>query len=144
VFLCGLVLGLSACGLLQTAAPLITHAAQPTSGPTSITFVIPEDPPSFNTIISDSGYDALAGYFGGWLDNILMRVTDALLTLPSLLVLILLSATLREVDFVTASRSLGASPLRIITTRILPNAIGPIIVEATLELGYAIILKNQA
>lgn len=124
---------------------------------------------------------AIAGYVGGIVDNILMRITDAALTLPSLLVLILLSAilrevdvpilqrnsmltialvigllswmtfarlvratflTLREMDFVTASRSLGASPARIIIVHILPNAIGPIIVEATLELGYAIIQES--
>ena len=124
---------------------------------------------------------AVSGYFGGLIDNILMRITDAFLTLPSLLVLILLSAllrevdipflqqssvltigvvigllswmtfarlvratflTLREMDFVTASRSLGASPLRIIVRHVLPNAIGPIIVESTLELGYAIIEES--
>ncbi len=124
---------------------------------------------------------AVSGYFGGLIDNVLMRITDAFLTLPSLLVLILLSAllrevdipllqqssvltigvvigllswmtfarlvratflTLREMDFVTASRSLGASPLRIIVRHILPNAIGPIIVESTLELGYAIIEES--
>ncbi len=124
---------------------------------------------------------AVAGYYGGWLDALLMRITDAALTLPSLLVLILLSAvlretdvplfqhnsvltiglvigllswmtfarlvramflTLREMDFVTAARSLGASPLHIILWHILPNAIGPIIVESTLELGYAIIEES--
>jgi peptide/nickel transport system permease protein len=124
---------------------------------------------------------AAAGYLGGAVDNILMRITDSALTLPSLLVLILLSAilrevdlpifsknsvitiaviigllswmtfarlvratilTLREMDFVTASRGLGASHLRIIVRHILPNAIGPIIVEATLELGYAIIEES--
>ena len=124
---------------------------------------------------------AAAGYLGGAVDNILMRITDSALTLPSLLVLILLSAilrevdlplvsrnsvitiaviigllswmtfarlvratilTLRELDFITASRSLGASHLRIIIRHILPNAIGPIIVEATLELGYAIIEES--
>ena len=124
---------------------------------------------------------AVAGYLGGTVDNILMRITDSALTLPSLLVLILLSAilrevdlpifskssvltiaviigllswmtfarlvratilTLRELDFVTASRSLGASDVRIIIKHILPNAIGPIIVEATLELGYAIIEES--
>ena len=124
---------------------------------------------------------ALAGYFGGWVDNILMRITDAALALPAFLVLILLSAmlrelklpfvernnvvtialvigllswmtfarlvravflTLRQMDYVTAARSLGASPLRIIVAHILPNAIGPIIVEATLELGYAIIEES--
>lgn len=124
---------------------------------------------------------AIAGYFGGWVDNVLMRITDAFLTLPAFLVLILLGAilrevempffernnvltialviglfswmtfarlvraiflTLREMDYVTASRSLGASNLRVILTHILPNAIGPIIVEATLELGYAIIEES--
>jgi peptide/nickel transport system permease protein len=124
---------------------------------------------------------ALAGYAGGLVDNILMRITDAALTLPSLLVLVLLGAilrdvdipllkrssvvtiavvigilswmtfarlvraaflTLRELDFVTASRALGASPWRIVLRHILPNTIGPIIVEATLELGYAIIEES--
>ena len=124
---------------------------------------------------------AIAGYAGGILDTILMRITDATLTLPSLLVLILLSAilrevdlpilkrnsvvtialvigllswttfarlvratflTLRELDFVTASRSLGASAVWIVRKHILPNAIGPIIVESTLELGYAIIEES--
>jgi peptide/nickel transport system permease protein len=124
---------------------------------------------------------ALAGYYGGRLDSILMRTTDAFLSLPTLLVLILLSAilrevdipffesnsvltialvigilswmtfarlvralflTLRELDFVSATRALGGSDLRIILRHILPNAIGPIIVEATLELGYAIIEES--
>ncbi len=124
---------------------------------------------------------AVAGYAGGMIDNILMRITDAALTLPSLLVLILLGAilrevdlpllqrnsvvtialvigllswmtfarlvraaflTLRELDFVTASRALGASPMRIVLRHILPNTVGPIIVESTLELGYAIIEES--
>lgn len=124
---------------------------------------------------------ALAGYYGGKLDSILMRTTDAFLSLPTLLVLILLSAilreidfplfesnsvltiaivigglswmtfarlvralflTLRELDFVSATRALGGSDLRIIVGHILPNSIGPIIVEATLELGYAIIEES--
>jgi peptide/nickel transport system permease protein len=124
---------------------------------------------------------ALAGYWGGFMDSLLMRITDAALTLPSLLVLVLLGAilrdidlpllkqnsvitiavvigilswmtfarlvrasilTLRELDFVTAARSVGASPTRIVLRHILPNAIGPITVEATLELGYAIIEES--
>ncbi len=124
---------------------------------------------------------ALAGFYGGRLDTALMRITDTFLSLPSFLVLILLSAILREVeaplfernsvltiglvigllawmtfarlvraaililrelDFVTATRALGGSDLRIILNHILPNTIGPIIVEATLELGYAIIEES--
>lgn len=124
---------------------------------------------------------ALAGYFRGWLDTVLMRITDAALTMPAFLVLILLSTilreielpffqrnnvfsialvigllswmtfarltraailTLREMDYVTASRSLGASSFQVITSHILPNMIGLLIVEATLELGYAIIEES--
>ncbi|GAB4503687.1 MAG: ABC transporter permease [Anaerolineales bacterium] len=124
---------------------------------------------------------ALAGFYGGALDSVLMRITDTFLSLPSFLVLILLSAilreveaplfernsvltiglvigilawmtfarlvraailTLRELDFVTATRALGGSDLRMILNHILPNTIGPIIVEATLELGYAIIEES--
>jgi peptide/nickel transport system permease protein len=124
---------------------------------------------------------AVSGYAGGWIDNVLMRITDASLTLPSLLVLILLSTilrevempffeknnvltisivigllswmtfarlvraaflTLREMDYITAARSLGASHSRVVLVHILPNAIGPIIVESTLQLGYAIIEES--
>jgi peptide/nickel transport system permease protein len=120
---------------------------------------------------------ALSGYFGGWIDNVLMRITDAALSLPALMVLILLSAILREVElplferndvmtialvigvlswmtvarlvrasflslremeFITAAHCMGAQNVRIMVRHILPNAIGPIIVEATLEMGWAI------
>ncbi len=123
---------------------------------------------------------ALSGYYGGRTDSILMRFTDAFLSLPPFLVLILLSAilrevqvpflqrnnvltiafvigilswmtfsrlvraaflTLREMDYVSASRALGSSDRRIIFGHILPNGIGVVIVEATLQLGYAIILE---
>lgn len=120
---------------------------------------------------------AIAGFFGGWADNVLMRITDAALSLPALMVLILLSAilrevelpffernnvltiafvigalswmtvarlvrasflTIREMEFITAAHCMGAASLRIMVRHILPNAVGPIIVEATLEMGYAI------
>lgn len=124
---------------------------------------------------------ALAGYYGGWIDTLLMRITDTFLSLPSFLVLIFLSAvlreveiplfqrnsvltiglvigilswmtfarlvrasflTLRDIDFVSAIRALGGSDFRIIVKHILPNSVGPIIVEATLGLGYAIIEES--
>jgi peptide/nickel transport system permease protein len=124
---------------------------------------------------------AIAGFFGGQVDNILMRITDAALSLPSLLVLILLSAilrevdapflksnpvltiasvigllawmytarlvrasylTIREMDYVTATRALGATNMRIIVLHIFPNAIGPVIVESTLEVAYAILEES--
>lgn len=124
---------------------------------------------------------AIAGYFGGWVDNVLMRIIDATLALPSLLVLILLGAILREVDlpfveknnvltiavvigllawmtvarlvraifltlrdieYVTAAQALGASNLRIMASEILPNGLGPIIVESTLEIGWAIMEES--
>ena len=120
---------------------------------------------------------AAAGFFGGYLDNVLMRVADAFLALPTLMVLILLSAIMREVDFplfksnnvltialvigllswmtvarlvratfisirekefVIAARGIGAANLRIMILHILPMAVGPVIVEATLEVGWAI------
>ncbi|MCP4459214.1 MAG: ABC transporter permease, partial [Cytophagales bacterium] len=123
----------------------------------------------------------VAGYYGGWVDNLLMRVLDATLSLPSLLFMILLSAilreadfpfiqsnslltiavvlgilswptvarlvravflTLREMDYVEASRALGASDLRTMVVEILPNGFGPIIVQSTLGLGYAIMSES--
>jgi len=133
------------------------------------------------TLVIGVPVGAIAGYFGGWIDNILMRIIDAVLSLPSLLVLILLSAilrssdlpfvksnnvmtisvvigilswptvarlvravflTLREMEYVTAAKALGAANLGIIVGEILPNGFGPIIVEATLEVGYAIMIES--
>ncbi len=124
---------------------------------------------------------AIAGYYGGWIDNILMRIIDTFLTLPSLLILILLGTllrewdlpylksnsvvtiaivigilgwmtvarlvravflTFREMEYVEASRVLGASNFRIMMSEILPNGFGPIIVEATLEVGNAIMIES--
>ena len=133
------------------------------------------------TLVIGVPVGAIAGYFGGRIDNILMRITDAALALPSLLVLILLGAilrevdapflksnpvltiafvigilawmftarlvrasylTIREMDFVSATRALGGSNTRIIILHIFPNAIGPVIVEATLEIAYAILEES--
>src|SRR5215208_1553532 len=115
---------------------------------------------------------AVSGYYGGWIDNLLMRITDTFLILPVVFVLILFSALLRELpaladfrnsvwtviiaisvfawmlpariarglflvlrekEFVSASRALGASDARLIFLRILPNSIGPLLVSPSLQ-----------
>jgi peptide/nickel transport system permease protein len=112
---------------------------------------------------------ALAGYFGGWVDVLISRLVDILLSFPSILLAIAIAASmgagvkavllsvgvvgmpqfarqvrasvlsLREEEFVTASRALGASEARILFLRVLPNALGPVIVLATLGVGSAIL-----
>ena len=112
---------------------------------------------------------ALGGYFGGWIDNVIMRVMDVLLAFPSLLLAIaivtvlgpgLINAllaigivsipayarvmrasvlSLREMDYVSATRALGGSNLQILFQRILPNALTPLIVQGTLGIATAIL-----
>jgi ABC-type dipeptide/oligopeptide/nickel transport system permease subunit len=118
---------------------------------------------------------AIAGFYRGWVDSLLMRFVDLVLVVPILAILILLSSklakqssnwlglaliigllswtyvarlvradflSLRERDFVEASRALGATNRRIIVKHMLPNAIGPIIVNATLTVALSIILES--
>jgi len=112
---------------------------------------------------------AFAGYVGGWFDNLLMRLMDVLMAFPSLLLAIaivtvlgtgLINALLaigivsiprfarlvrasvlstKELDYVAASRALGASPIRLLFNRILPNSITPLIVQGTLGIATAIL-----
>jgi ABC-type dipeptide/oligopeptide/nickel transport system permease subunit len=112
---------------------------------------------------------ALAGYFGGWVDNVIMRVMDVLLAFPSLLLAIaivtvlgpgLINALLaigivsipayarvvrgsvlsvREMDYVSASRALGGNTYEILFKRIMPNALTPLIVQGTLGIATAIL-----
>ena len=112
---------------------------------------------------------ALAGNAGGWLDNVLMRIMDVILGFPSLLLAIAIVAVLgpglqnaliaiaivsipayarvtraqvlsiKESDYATASRALGASPMQVLTRRVLPNAITPLVVLATLGVATAIL-----
>ena len=115
---------------------------------------------------------AVAGYFGGWADNVLMRLTDLVLTLPGLAVLLTISVyvgqgdpkrvaiilallfwtafarivrgtflSLREKEFVEAAKASGAGDGRIIIRHILPNAVGPIIVNATLIVAAAVLTE---
>ena len=120
-------------------------------------------------IVIGSFIGSIAGYAGGWLDNVLMRLMDIVLSFPSLILAIaivtvlgpgLLNAQLaigivsipiyarvmrasvlsvRETDFVTASRALGESSSGILSRRILPNALTPLIVQGTLGIGGAIL-----
>lgn len=112
---------------------------------------------------------AVAGFVGGWTDNIIMRVMDVLLAFPSLLLSIAIVAVLgpglinallaiafvsipvyarivrasvlqvKEQDFISASRALGSSPLEILMGHVLPNALTPLIVQATLGIASAIL-----
>jgi peptide/nickel transport system permease protein len=114
---------------------------------------------------------AMAGFFGGWVDTIVMRFTDILLSVPQILLLISAAAlfkpslqttvivigltswpgaarlvrgqflSLRNQEFVTAARAIGATPSQLIRRHLFPNALAVIIVEATLWLSYAILLE---
>jgi peptide/nickel transport system permease protein len=114
----------------------------------------------------------LAGYYGKVLDNILMRFTDLILSLPLLPLLIVVAAvrgpgmvgiivilailtwtyvarlvrasflSIREEDYVQAARAVGASDIRIIFRHMLPNAVAPIIVNTTLMVGTAILIES--
>jgi ABC-type dipeptide/oligopeptide/nickel transport system permease subunit len=112
---------------------------------------------------------SIAAYAGGAVDNVLMRIMDVLMAFPSLLLAIAIVSVLgmglinallaigivsiprfarlvrstvlsvKELDYVQASRALGASPMRILFRRILPNAITPLIVQGTLGIATAIL-----
>lgn len=114
-------------------------------------------------------FGAIAGYFGGWLDNLVMRVMDMLLAMPSILLAMVIVTILgqsltnaiiavsivyipqyarilrasvlkvRELDYVTAAKVIGASDIRILLTTVLPNCLAPLIVQATLGIGAAIL-----
>ncbi|MEN4013333.1 MAG: ABC transporter permease [Chloroflexota bacterium] len=112
---------------------------------------------------------AVSGYFGGWWDNIIMRIMDVLMAFPSLLLAITIVSVLgpglenallaiaivsipvyarvvrasvlsvKEQAYVSASYALGGSHFHILLRRILPNAIPPLIVQGTLGIGTAIL-----
>ena len=112
---------------------------------------------------------AVAGFVGGWLDDLIMRTLDVLMAFPSLLLAIAIVSVLgpglinallaiaiieipifarvvrasvlsiKELDYVMASKAQGASDLRVLFTRILPNALTPLIVQGTLGIASAIL-----
>lgn len=116
---------------------------------------------------------AIAGYYGGWWDEILMRLTDAMIAFPNLIFLMGVVAvlgpgttnvmialglnafplyarltrgqtlSLKERDFVSAARALGSSDLRVMTRHIMPNALQPLIVQGSLALGTAVLAESS-
>lgn len=120
-------------------------------------------------IIMGTMLGLVAGYIGGWTDNIIMRFMDVLLAFPSLLLAITIVTingpglenallaiaivsipayarlsrasvlTVKELEFVTAVRALGAPPSRIVFRQILPNILTPLIVQGTLGVGGAVL-----
>lgn len=120
-------------------------------------------------IVVGSAIGALAGYLGGWIDNILMRLMDIILAFPSLLLAIAIVTAIgsslinalfaigivsvpiyarvarasvlatKETDYVTASRALGESGVGILFRRIMPNSLTPLIVQGTLGIGGAVL-----
>jgi peptide/nickel transport system permease protein len=111
----------------------------------------------------------VSGYTGGWLDDIVMRVADILMSFPpfllALAIAVVLGDTVRNViiavtiayvpyilrltrgsvltargtDYVLGARAVGASRSRVMTLHVLPNAVGPSVVQAALMLGWAIL-----
>jgi peptide/nickel transport system permease protein len=120
-------------------------------------------------LIVGTTFGAIAGYVGGWFDNVTMRVMDVILGFPSLLLALVIVSVLgpglqnaliaiavvsipayarvtraqvlsiKETDFVAASLALGASGRQIILRRVLPNAPTPLVVLATLGVATAIL-----
>lgn len=115
----------------------------------------------------------LAGFFGGWLDELIMRVVDAMLAFPFLVLAITLAAVLgpnlqnamlaiavvsapvfarlaraqvlseRERDYVQAAHALGSSDARIVFRHLLPNIAGPIIIQTSLSIAGAILAESS-
>jgi peptide/nickel transport system permease protein len=118
-------------------------------------------------------YGAIAAYYGGWVDNAMMRFVDMMLSFPTFFLILTVEAvtnnfsivvimvvigmlswtgvsrlvrgqilSLRERDFVTAARAFGAEDWRIIFRHLLPNALAPVIVAATLAIGDNILTES--
>jgi peptide/nickel transport system permease protein len=130
-------------------------------------------------VVIGSTLGAIAGYYGGWIDWALMRVTDVFLSIPLLPLLLVLTAivaassskaalnfgaiviiigglswmgvarlvrasflSLREREFAEAARAIGNNDFRIIFRHLLPNAVAPIVVQATLDVAGVIVLES--
>lgn len=115
---------------------------------------------------------SVAGYYGGWVDGLLMRITDIFLCIPTFLLILMVIAfvgpsivnimvvigltswtdvarlvrgeilSLKEREFIMAARVIGMKDSRIILKHLLPNALGPVLVVATLGIGGAILVES--
>jgi peptide/nickel transport system permease protein len=124
------------------------------------------------TVVIGFAVGAAAAYLGGWVDVVLMRLTDIMLCFPSVFLLLFVAAfvppslatmalmigltswmeiariiysqilSLKQADFIAAARMVGAPSWRIIGRQILPNTIAPIFVAATLNTANAILLES--
>jgi len=121
------------------------------------------------TVVMGLFYGGIAGYIGGIVDDIMMRLAELVSSFPPLILAMVIAAalgpsifnsvfamtiiwwpnyarlmrsmviTLKENEYITASKTLGASHVRILFKEILPNSIGPLLVMATLDIGNAIL-----
>lgn len=115
---------------------------------------------------------AMAGFFGGWADNALMRLVDVVLSIPTFFLIVMLVAfwgtgnvwviiiaigmtgwttaarlvradflSLREADFVAAAKALGARDRRIVSRHMIPSAMAPVVVAATLGIADSVVVE---
>ena len=115
----------------------------------------------------------MAGFYGGWVDQLTMRITDGFLAFPSLVLALGVAAALgpsltnallaititwwpwyarlvraqalsvSNLEFIEASRALGASKFRILISHIIPNVLVPVIVQASLDFGYVVLTATS-
>ncbi|GMA15147.1 ABC transporter permease (plasmid) [Deinococcus metallilatus] len=123
------------------------------------------------SVVVGTTLGALAGYFGGWVDNVIMRCVDVVMTFPSIIVLLTLAAiigpgidktiiiigllgwplacrlvrakllSVRELEFITAATALGAPDRRILLRHALPNVVDVLVVFVSLGVASAILLE---
>jgi peptide/nickel transport system permease protein len=121
--------------------------------------------------VTGTALGLLSGYAGGWLDALIMRTVDVVLTFPVILLALVFVVTLgpslwvvtailglvlwsrfarlvrgevlswKEREFVAYARSVGASPLRIACVHVLPNIVNSVVVLVTLQVGFAIVVE---
>jgi peptide/nickel transport system permease protein len=124
-------------------------------------------------VVIGTGLGAISGYLGGWIDIVIQRVTETVMTFPTLMIILTVVSligpsiynvflaigllrwpavarlvrgevlSLRERDFALAAHSVGARHLRILSRHILPNVAAPVIVAATLGVAHAILVETS-